>query len=61
MIGKFTGHSQEVCGLKWSFDKQQLASGGNDNKLFITSLHHRQSQEFREHTAAVKAIGWSPH
>ena len=29
------GHKQEVCGLKWSFDGQQLASGGNDNKLMI--------------------------
>jgi cell division cycle 20-like protein 1, cofactor of APC complex len=32
---KLVGHRQEVCGLKWSFDEQQLASGGNDNKLFI--------------------------
>lgn len=27
-------HRQEVCGLKWS-DDNQLASGGNDNKLFV--------------------------
>ena len=26
-------HRQEVCGLKWSFDSQYLASGGNDNKV----------------------------
>ena len=26
---------QEVCGLKWSFDERLLASGGNDNKLFV--------------------------
>jgi cell division cycle 20-like protein 1 (cofactor of APC complex) len=32
---KLLGHKQEVCGLKWSFDDQQLASGGNDNKLYI--------------------------
>lgn len=37
---KLTGHKQEVCGLKWSFDEQQLASGGNDNKLLIWSLHN---------------------
>lgn len=56
------GHKQEVCGLKWSFDNQQLASGGNDNKLMIWNLHSAQPLvKFREHTAAVKAIGWSPH
>ncbi|ETV83057.1 hypothetical protein, variant [Aphanomyces astaci] len=27
------GHKQEICGLKWSFDNTQLASGGNDNKV----------------------------
>lgn len=37
---KLVGHRQEVCGLKWSFDEQQLASGGNDNKLLLWSLHN---------------------
>lgn len=32
------GHRQEVCGLKWSPDAQCLASGGNDNKLFVWSM-----------------------
>merc|ERR1712223_300413 len=32
---KLVGHRQEVCGLKWSPDNQWLASGGNDNKLFV--------------------------
>jgi len=30
---KLVGHSQEVCGLRWSPDHQLLASGGNDNKV----------------------------
>lgn len=34
-FSKLVGHKQEVCGLKWSFDDQQLCSGGNDNKLLI--------------------------
>jgi cell division cycle 20-like protein 1 (cofactor of APC complex) len=34
-IGCLSGHKQEVCGLKYSFDGNQLASGGNDNKLMI--------------------------
>ena len=40
-IRKLVGHSQEVCGLRWSPDHQLLASGGNDNKvscLCIVSL-----------------------
>ena len=36
-IGSLNGHRQEVCGLKYSFDDSQLASGGNDNKLMIWS------------------------
>jgi cell division cycle 20-like protein 1, cofactor of APC complex len=35
---KLTGHRQEVCGLRWSYDESQLASGGNDNKLLIWNL-----------------------
>ncbi len=57
------GHKQEVCGLKWSFDDKQLASGGNDNKLLIWDYHasHTPLHRFTDHTAAVKAIAWSPH
>ena len=35
LFTKLKGHSQEVCGLKWSHDSQFLASGGNDNKLLV--------------------------
>ncbi|GJD12712.1 Protein FIZZY-RELATED 2 [Galdieria sulphuraria] len=57
------GHSQEVCGLKWSYDDKYLASGGNDNKLFIWNPGCSFSPVNRldQHTAAVKAIAWSPH
>ncbi|KAF1328726.1 Wd repeat-containing protein srw1, partial [Globisporangium splendens] len=74
---KLAGHKQEVCGLKWSFDDHQLASGGNDNKLFVWNMHGASSSvsasnsssasgtipmvRFNDHTAAVKAIAWSPH
>jgi cell division cycle 20-like protein 1 (cofactor of APC complex) len=59
---RLVGHRSEVCGLKWSPDGRELASGGNDNQLFIwnnSSLTPRL--RFVEHTAAVKAIAWSPH
>ncbi|KAG5179541.1 WD40-repeat-containing domain protein [Tribonema minus] len=59
---KLTGHRQEVCGLKWSPDGQQIASGGNDNKLLIWTAHSTTPLlRFAEHKAAVKAIAWSPH
>jgi cell division cycle 20-like protein 1 (cofactor of APC complex) len=59
---KLIGHKQEVCGLKWSFDGTQLASGGNDNKLFLWDAHSSNPlAKFSDHQAAVKAIGWSPH
>ncbi|CAN4118107.1 unnamed protein product [Withania somnifera] len=61
-VSKLTGHKSEVCGLKWSYDGRALASGGNDNRLFIWNNHSTQPiLKYCEHTAAVKAIAWSPH
>lgn len=61
-VQKLGGHRSEVCGLRWSPDDRELASGGNDNQLFVW---HQQSAQpvlrFSEHQAAVKAIAWSPH
>ncbi|TVU37041.1 hypothetical protein EJB05_19008, partial [Eragrostis curvula] len=37
-ISKFSGHRSEVCGLKWSHDDRELASGGNDNQLLVCNL-----------------------
>ncbi|WVR09628.1 hypothetical protein IAU60_006701 [Kwoniella sp. DSM 27419] len=55
-------HKQEVCGLRWNVDTDQLASGGNDNKLFVWGgLDSKPTWRFGEHRAAVKAIAWSPH
>jgi WD40 repeat protein len=54
--------SGQVCGLKWSYDGTQLASGGNDNKLFIWDASSTTPLlKFQTHVAAVKAIAWSPH
>jgi len=61
-MSRLQGHRQEVCGLKWSYDEQQLASGGNDNKLYVWNLRSTSPVlKFNEHQAAVKAIAWSPH
>jgi len=62
---KLFAHRSEVCGLKWSPDDRELASGGNDNQLMIWQPGQSSStqplQRFTSHTAAVKAIAWSPH
>ncbi|KAM6948504.1 cell division cycle protein 20 homolog [Aplochiton taeniatus] len=57
-----SGHSQEVCGLKWSPDGRYLASGGNDNRVYVwpgvqggNPLHC-----FSEHQGAIKALAWCP-
>ncbi|CAB3405278.1 unnamed protein product [Caenorhabditis bovis] len=57
-----THHRQEVCGLKWSPDKQLLASGGNDNQLLVWNMRRPEPmQTYTQHNAAVKALAWSPH
>lgn len=79
-----------MCGLKWSYDDRELASGGNDNQVMVIAwplyqfqcpiawlwstnclidfqllVWNQHSQQpilkLTEHTAAVKAIAWSPH
>lgn len=68
LVGTFSNHSQEVCGLKWSPNHRVLASGGNDNTVNIWSNSlMTQSDGNREplltltdHQAAVKAISWCP-
>lgn len=61
---RLSAHKQEVCGLKWSFDEPSfLASGGNDNQLHVVDSRNPTTpvHRFSDHTAAVKAIAWSPH
>lgn len=59
---RLSGHRQEVCGLKWNSDENQLASGGNDNRLFVwEGMQSKPLYRFSDHNAAVKAIAWSPH
>lgn len=55
-------HSQEVCGLKWNPETNKLASGGNDNVVHVYDGTIKTPMfSFNEHTAAVKAMAWSPH
>ncbi|XP_070563787.1 cell division cycle protein 20 homolog [Ptychodera flava] len=64
-IATLVGHTQEICGLKWSPDGKYLASGGNDNLLNIwnTTVSNERSSPlhtFTQHQAAVKAVAWCP-
>ncbi|OSX75027.1 hypothetical protein BU14_0258s0032 [Porphyra umbilicalis] len=67
------GHTQEVCGLRWSPNGTTLASGGNDNLLCVwdaagsaarTGAGGVATQAPRhvltQHTGAVKALAWCP-
>ena len=63
-VSRLNAHRSEVCGLRWSPDSTQLASGGNDNVLCVWSPQHNRTSPvhcFTQHVAAVKAIAWSPH
>ncbi|KAF7138025.1 hypothetical protein RHSIM_Rhsim07G0137700 [Rhododendron simsii] len=71
IITTYRAHTQEICGLRWSATGQQLASGGNDNLVYIwnisnstsgnsSSNHHRWLHRLDHHTAAVKALSWCP-
>lgn len=54
------GHTQEVCGLRWSADGRQLASGANDNIVNIWNGNGTVAQTLTQHTGAVKALAWCP-
>ena len=65
-VSELEGHTGEVCGLKWSPNGEQLASGGNDNLLKIWDVRQgglaspRLLHSLTSHTAAVKAMAWAP-
>lgn len=64
-VSTLNGHTQEVCGLKWSTDFKYLASGGNDNLVniwpsIIGSNTNEPLQIFNQHQAAVRALAWCP-
>ncbi|KAL5056335.1 hypothetical protein RYX36_037017 [Vicia faba] len=68
IVQTYRGHTQQVCGLKWSPSRQQLASGGSDNVVHIwdrsvasSNSPTRWLHRFEEHTAAVKALAWCPY
>ncbi|XP_039567676.1 cell division cycle protein 20 homolog isoform X2 [Passer montanus] len=65
-VATLAGHTQEVCGLKWSLDGRYLASGGNDNLVNVWPCTQGGGgdfapvQTFTQHQGAVKAVAWCP-
>ncbi|KAK9815330.1 hypothetical protein WJX72_001886 [[Myrmecia] bisecta] len=57
------GHRRNVCKIQWSPEGTQLASGGDDNLVCIWSnrCSGMPLAKLRQHTAAVKALAWSPY
>uniref|UniRef100_A0A8C3H682 Cell division cycle 20 n=1 Tax=Chrysemys picta bellii TaxID=8478 RepID=A0A8C3H682_CHRPI len=61
-VATLAGHTQEVCGLKWSPDGRYLASGGNDNLVNVWPCAQGDSgdfapvQTFTQHQGAVKCM-----
>lgn len=53
-------HVQEVCGVRMNRNNTMLASGGNDNKVFVMEMRNLKKEvKICAHRAAVKAIDWS--
>ncbi|XP_057428442.1 cell division cycle 20.2, cofactor of APC complex-like [Lotus japonicus] len=65
VISRVKAHGAEVCGLKWSKRGNMLASGGNDNHIYIWESSKMNSSSFlhcfKDHSAAVKALAWCPY
>ncbi|XP_057429909.1 uncharacterized protein LOC130723017 [Lotus japonicus] len=65
VISRVKAHRAEVCGLKWSGRGNMLASGGNDNHIYIWDSSKMRSSSFlhcfKDHCAAVKALAWCPY
>lgn len=65
VVCRVEAHADEVCGLKWSETGNILASGGNENHIFIWESAKLSSSKFlyrfKDHRAAVKALAWCPY
>ncbi|KAK2454084.1 cell division cycle 20.2, cofactor of APC complex [Trifolium repens] len=64
-VSRVKTHKAEVCGLKWTKRGNLLASGGNDNHIYVWDSNKMNSSNFlhcfKDHKAAVKALAWCPY
>lgn len=61
-VSSFSFHSQEVCGISINSENKYIATGGNDNKVFVMDMRKLNIPliKIEDHKAAVKALSWSP-
>ncbi|CAB4425457.1 unnamed protein product [Rhizophagus irregularis] len=60
-VAELIDHTSEVYGLKWNSNGDQLASGGNDNRVNIWDARASTPRLTKNnHVAAVKALTWCP-
>lgn len=60
VVNELDHHKGSICSLKWDYSGFNLASGGNDDDVFI--YDHRASSVrhvLTDHKAAVKGLSWS--
>jgi cell division cycle protein 20 (cofactor of APC complex) len=61
VVATLAHHEQEVCGLEWSPDGSNLASGSNDNTVAVwDGMSKTPKHILTEHSSAVKALAWCP-
>ncbi|KAJ0430719.1 putative transcription factor WD40-like family [Helianthus annuus] len=65
LVWRLKAHRSKVCGLKWSITGNLLASGVDDNVVYIWEASRMNSVQFvyrfKNHVAAVKAQAWCPY
>ncbi|KAG2231784.1 hypothetical protein INT48_005439, partial [Thamnidium elegans] len=60
-VRELYGHTDDVCGLKWRWDGQLLASGGNDDTVNIWDARSTTPKFTKTtHSGAIKALAWCP-
>lgn len=52
-------HSQEICGVKWNNELNMVATGGNDNRVFVWDFAEKKKLMAGKHASGVKALAWS--
>lgn len=55
-VATLAGHTQEVCGLKWSPDGSTLASGGNDNLVCLWDAAASAASSTSSSSGAVSGV-----
>jgi len=53
LIARMSIHTQQICGLSWSADGEQFATGGNDNSCFLFDTKKVLQGNTANHSASL--------